>query len=218
MLAAFQENVDMAVSKTINLPNNATVADVKEAYELAYKLKVKGLTVYRDGSREDQVLSTNNRQVEAIIATSVDSWAYKSKEERPMVLDGKTYFIRTTNGKYYITINGENGIPLEIFASPHSKDVEGNVDAEALCRMISLALRSRVPLEAICSQLEKVRLQSLLSLPHNIKKCLEMFSQASQETKQKTIIYDICPECKEPKLIKECGCCKCLSCGFSSCG
>ena len=230
MLAAFQKHVDMGVSKTINLPNDATVKDVQDAYELAYELNCKGLTVYRDGCRSEQVLSVDKKPEEFIVLTEGSSvvitepisgeWSYKQKEERPRVIDGKTWLIRTDKGKYYLTINGESNIPLEVFASPHSNDVEGNTDAEGLCRMVSLALRSRIPLEAITDQLSKVKYQSLLSLPINVKKCLEEFHRSSNGGSV-TLSYTglvTCPECKEETLVLEGGCSSCMSCGFSSCG
>jgi ribonucleoside-diphosphate reductase alpha chain len=234
MQSVFQRYVDMGISKTINLPNTATVEDVKEAYGLSYECKCKGVTVYRDGSRDKQVLSTDKPTDNVVledsdkselpapmvkIPGSTLSWAYKKKDERPRVLAGKTYSIRTSNGKYYLTINGEDSKPMEIFASPHSSDVEGNVDAEGLCRIISLALRSGVPVHVINDQLEKVRCQSLLSLPHNIKKCLEDFVfdlQPQSIAKVKSLSE--CPECHELQVVEECGCAACKSCGWSKCG
>ncbi|MBM7624069.1 adenosylcobalamin-dependent ribonucleoside-diphosphate reductase [Sporohalobacter salinus] len=146
--AAFQEHVDNAVSKTINLPNTATREDVMESYMLAYKLNCKGLTVYRDGSRESQVLQSSNNEKQAKLRTDK---IYP--RTRPLIADGKTVKYDTGCGKLYLTINvDDNGEPIETFLTTGS-DGGCQVMTEAVSRLTSMALRAGIAPEEIIDQL-----------------------------------------------------------------
>ena len=124
MQAAFQKHTDGAISKTINFPNSATIEDVKNAYLLAYKLNCKGLTVYRDGSRTLQVLTTGTAEKDEGISeqgepqTIVASPQIKiTPRERPDIIRGYTYRIKTAYGKLFITVNDdEYSQPFEVFS------------------------------------------------------------------------------------------------------
>lgn len=190
MQAAFQKHTDGAISKTINFPNSATIEDVKKAYLLAYKLNCKGLTVYRDGSRAYQVLTTGKKdsstsqsepaeQTQAIVASGVTI----VPRERPDVINGYTYRLKTAYGKLFVTINNdENGQPFEVFSHLGKAGGFFAAKAEAICRLISLALRSGVDPEEIIDQLKGIRGPTptwgedgkmILSLPDAIGQLLE---------------------------------------------
>ena len=154
--AAFQEHVDNAVSKTINFPNQASREDVAGAYQLAHELGCKGLTVYRDGSRSAQVLSTedNNDEDQQLLdqPSKIDGKVYP--EKRPLAATGETIKYDTGCGKLYLTINlNEEGEPIETFLTTGSG---GGcfVMTEAVSRLTSLALRSGIAPEEIIDQLE----------------------------------------------------------------
>lgn len=183
--AAFQRHVDNAVSKTINFPHQATVEDVKEAYLLAYKTGCKGITVYRDGSRNYQVLEVGKKEKEKTTeenekAIPVSHYLYP--RERPEQVAGTTYKTRTSYGSLYVTINDdEEGKPFEIFAAMGKAGGFFAAKVEAISRMISLALRSGIPPSEVIDQLKGIRGPSpiwnegelILSVPDAIAKILE---------------------------------------------
>jgi len=186
--AAFQKYTDNAISKTINFPNSATIEDVEKAYLMAYKLNCKGITVYRDGSRQVQVLTTGvktDEKKEEVMQTSavVASGVHIIPRERPDVVHGSTYKIKTAYGKLYVTINNdETGAPFEVFSHLGKAGGFFAAKAEAITRMISLALRSGIDPEEIISQLKGIRGPTptwseegkmILSLPDAIAQILE---------------------------------------------
>jgi len=158
MQAAFQKYVDNAVSKTVNLPHNATQEDVKDIYLLAYKLNCKGVTVYRDGSREDQVLSTK-KTLEAKQAHSKESAQSQRiiPRERPDCVWGMTQKLITGCGNIYVTVNEDEKGPVELFTAIGKAGGCASSQAEAISRLISLALRAGIDMESIIKQLQGVR-------------------------------------------------------------
>ena len=186
MQAAFQKYTDNAVSKTINFPNTATAEDIKNAYLLAYRLDCKGLTVYRDGSRDKQVFTTAKKEevketeTEKVVAPGAVKIIPR---ERPDIIHGYTYRMKTAYGKLYVTINDdENGQPFEIFSHLGKAGGFFAAKAEAICRLMSLALRSGIDPEEIISQLKGIRGPTptwsedgkmILSLPDAIAQVLE---------------------------------------------
>ncbi len=188
MQAAFQKHTDGAISKTINFPNSASIDDVREAYLLAYKLGCKGITVYRDGSRAYQVLTTGKTKTDektgvGTMQSIVASGVTIVPRERPDVIRGFTYRIKTAYGKLFITINDdEAGLPFEVFSHLGKAGGFFAAKAEAICRLISLALRSGVDPQEIISQLKGIRGPTptwmedgrmILSLPDGIAQILE---------------------------------------------
>jgi ribonucleoside-diphosphate reductase alpha chain len=151
--AAFQKATDNGVSKTINLPNEATLDDVARAYRLAYDTGCLGITVFRDGSKGEQVLNVGvNEAKSSHPSTPVPpSSLPKVTKPRPAILDGKTYRKNTPLGAAYITVNsngeGEKE-PFEVFVNIGKAGSDTTALAEALGRLISLVLRLPSPLSA----------------------------------------------------------------------
>ena len=167
MQGAFQKYTDNAVSKTINFPHDATVADVAEAYQSAYSLGCKGITVYRDGSKAEQVLSTGTADAESADGVVGDGTATAVVEievpgprvprERPRQIHGITERVRTGHGNMYVTVNmdGDNR-PFEVFGTMGKA---GGCDAallEAVSRLVSLALRAGIDTSEVTRQLRGI--------------------------------------------------------------
>lgn len=246
--AAFQKYTDNAVSKTINFSNSATIEDVAESYKLAYKLKCKGITIYRDGSRELQVFTKGSKTKDEIakIETATQAITKIAPRKRPDVVSGRTYKTKTAYGSLFVTINDdEYGEPFEVFAQMGKSGGFFAAKVEAISRLISLALRSGIGPENIISQLKGIRGPSpiwteegnILSIPDAIAKVLEKHINRAQvpfdfNHKQKTIAkkpsaqkitiadFGVAPACPECGMVLEIGegCLKCPSCGFSKCG
>ncbi|MDO8426180.1 MAG: vitamin B12-dependent ribonucleotide reductase, partial [Deltaproteobacteria bacterium] len=161
MQAAFQKYTDNAVSKTVNFPNEATVEDVAEVYLLAYKLRCKGVTVYRDGSREVQVLTKGSEKPAAKTAEAVTPepavYASPKPKVRGEVAFGVTRKMKTGCGNLYVTINeDEEGRPIEIFTQIGKAGGCVASQCEAMGRMTSLALRSGIEAQEIVKQMRGI--------------------------------------------------------------
>lgn len=157
MQAAFQKYTDNAVSKTVNFPNSATVDDVREVYELAYKLNCKGVTIYRDGSRDEQVLNIGkvNKKDKELKEGAVEHRSIMRK--RPKMMAGRTIQMMTGCGKLYVTINeDENGQPFELFSTMGKAGGCAASQAEAISRMVSVQLRSGVEPKIIVKHLKNI--------------------------------------------------------------
>lgn len=208
MQAALQRYVDSSISKTINMPNSATIEDVKHVYELAYKSGCKGITVYRDGSRDEQVLAINTKK---------KGGKENGKKHLPNELDAKRYKIKGPDGNstYIIICFDENEAPMEVFAK---FPFENNIDLKdksimwaTTNRLVSLALRFGIPIEEIIKQLDKSS-GGMFDLPAQLSKLLKTFM-----SKTKIGYYKKCDDCGGKVVYTE-GCEKCLSCGASKCG
>ncbi len=181
MQAAFQKHVDSSISKTINFPNEATEDDVRNAYILAYKENCKGITIYRDGSRTGQVLSTGKtnqtkKKVSEVeekeeaaslesqpslnlrtnIETAQEEFRIKPRP-RPSVVAGTTEEIPTGLGQLFITINEDSFGPFEVFARIGKSGGEPAALTESVGRLISLALRSGIEIKSIIKHLKGIR-------------------------------------------------------------
>jgi len=244
MQAAFQESVDAGISKTINFPNEASEDDVTTTYMLAWNLKCKGITVYRSGSREKEVLTTGTTENET--ESSVDSTiGFVSATERPSELFGVTRRVYTGRGNLYVTVNmSDDGKPFEIFAALGKAGGNDSAMAEAVSRMVSLTLRSGIDPKASIEQLKGItdvpawnEGELIRSVPDAIANVLEKIYEPKKEPSPLSITElndatlmsgnkdsditnvlqsETCPEC-ESNLAFEEGCQKCYSCGYSKC-
>ncbi len=242
--AAFQKYVDNAVSKTVNFPHSATVDDIRMVYNMAYELQCKGVTVYRDGSRDNQVLQIPSAPREKEAEHSHDGISRAiSPRPRHEVTWGATRKMNTGCGSLYVTINeDEHGI-FEVFAAMGKGGGCASSQTEAIGRLISLALRSGVDKEQIVKQLKGVRCPNqswekggrIYSCSDAIAKAIERYAGIDNaqteniladtakyiaETNGKghdSTITGVCPDCHGPMEF-ESGCSVCRGCGFSRCG
>ncbi len=156
MQAAWQKYVTNSVSKTINLPNSATVDDVREAYDLAWETGCKAVTVYRDGSKSMQVLETSSessREEQVII----EEPGMLVPRQRPASVHGVTDRVRTGHGNMYVNITfDEAGKPFEVFTTLGKAGGCDSANLEAVSRMVSLALRSGIDPDEIVAHLQGI--------------------------------------------------------------
>jgi ribonucleoside-diphosphate reductase alpha chain len=222
MQAAFQKHTDNAVSKTVNLPSDATVDDVLKIYNLAYELDCKGVTIYRDGSKENQVLSiaATDKLADTSIATV---------KERPEILEGFTSKMNTGYGQLYVTVTEYEGQPFEVFATIGKSGRSTTAKTEAIGRLVSLAFRSGVHVEKVVEQLKGIGGEHpvfqegglVLSIPDAIGRVLEKRYMKDGSYKKRrygnSLLGEICPECGNTISFEE-GCIMCHFCGFTKCG
>jgi ribonucleoside-diphosphate reductase alpha chain len=238
--AAFQEHVDSAISKTCNFPREASEEDVRRIYLTAYELSCKGVTVYRDASRPQQVLSTGKtaqevtgaeagagaamslktrlsevevqladereqkhrllQQIEMLSARLADTEASRQrrhKRTRPATLRGITRRMPSPLGDLYVTVNEDDqGRPFEVFATLGKAGGAAMADVEAIGRLISLALRSGIPMSDLIAQLRGISCDravgfgpnKVLSVPDAIGQVLAM-----HETEKGGVQQDLLP-------------------------
>lgn len=161
MQAAFQNHVDNAVSKTVNFKYEATKEEVEEVYTLAYKLGCKGVTIYRDGSRQDQVLSTTKKEESNKVEKQENEEKSIKPRLRPSITQGVTEKVRIGCGNLYITVNyDENGI-CEVFTNV-GRAGGCPSQSEATSRLVSIALRSGMDVKSVVEQLKGIRCHSTL--------------------------------------------------------
>jgi ribonucleoside-diphosphate reductase alpha chain len=159
MQAAFQKYVHNATSKTINFPHEATVEEVRKAYLLAYELGCKGITIYRDKSRDEQVLNVGNKEAKADNKIAPGTGRSRiAPRPRPEVIQGTTTKVATGCGNLYITINiDEAGRPFELFTQMGKAGGCAASQLEAIGRLVSLGFRSGIEVRAIIEQLRNIR-------------------------------------------------------------
>jgi ribonucleoside-diphosphate reductase alpha chain len=237
--AAFQRYTDNGVSKTINLPNDASEDDVASAYRLAWELGCLGITVFRDGCKGEQVLTVGIGKKDKAPA-QLPTAGQQVIRPRPHSLAGKTYRKETPIGTAFITVNGtEDGEPFEVFVQVGKGGSDTMAVAEALGRLISLTLRLPSPLtpqrrlEEVISQLSRIGgaqpmgfgAGKVLSLPDALGRTLAEHigqikapgSPSDTRADERRRIGDLCKECGQATFVYEEGCKKCLSCGFNEC-
>jgi len=164
MQAAFQKYVHNATSKTINFPHDASIEDVRKSYILAYELGCKGLTIYRDKSREEQVLNVGKPvagQKQEVKEAALPSKKEIAPRPRPEVIIGTTTKVATGCGNLYVTINvDEEGRPFELFTQMGKAGGCAASQLEAVGRLVSLGFRSGIDVKAIIEQLRNIRCPS----------------------------------------------------------
>ena len=226
MQAAFQKYTDNAVSKTVNFFNGATVSDVATVYELAYQLDCKGVTIYRDGSRDRQVLATVKTKRESSQVGSNDDTNI-IKRERPKVLKGWTYQMQTGCGPLYVTVNEDSTGLFELFTTMGKAGGCAASQSEAIGRMVSLAWRSGIQARQIIKQLQGISCHSpagfgdnkVLSCADAVAKAIQshMTAQGYDTVKEKDVfVKGACPDCGGI-MAHEGGCAVCRLCGYSEC-
>jgi ribonucleoside-diphosphate reductase alpha chain len=222
MQAAFQKFTDSAVSKTVNLPHEATTEDVAQVYMLAYKLGLKGITIYRDRSRESQVLN--------IAHIEEPREAKLTPRPRPKVTKGITERVTTGCGYIYVTVNFDDKGICEVFSSLGKAGGCASAQLEATSRLISLALRSGIDLASVAKHLRGTRCPSVaweegravLSCADAIASVLGKYTKAKDTDTSKDFGVaknwaGQCPECGNILIYQE-GCHICPSCGYTKCG
>lgn len=237
MQAAFQKYTDNAVSKTINFSNAATLNDIRQAYELAYQLGCKGLTVYRDGSRDNQVLSAGTTSSNVAVASPENKKV--APRQRPEITHGVTQRLETGCGHMYVTINTDSHGACEVFVQMGKVGGCASAQLEAIARLSSLALRSSIKIESIIRQLKGIRCQSpmwykgkmITSCGDAVGQALEQFlslqvggeikslkfhADPSPVSSESRMSAALCPDCGSTIEHLE-GCLKCPSCGWSKC-
>jgi ribonucleoside-diphosphate reductase alpha chain len=221
MQAAFQKFTDSAVSKTVNFPNKATPNDVAKVYMLAYHEGLKGITVYRDGSRQSQVLTVGKK--------SGKTGGKLVPRKRPKVTKGITERVSTGCGYIYVTVNfDEQGI-AEVFSTLGKAGGCAAAQLEAISRLTSLALRSGVGLDSIVRHLRGIRCPSIaweqgravISCADAIATVLQKYVREGNADNHKTFEAvktwaGQCPECGGSLIYQE-GCNICPNCGFTKC-
>lgn len=223
MQAAFQKYTDNAVSKTVNLPHEATREEIWDIYWKAYEYGCKGVTVYRDGSKVSQVLCTGDGDKKKD-EKSEDASVVK---DRPDVIYGFTQKIDTGLGVLFLTVNEMDGRPFEVFATIGKSGGSITAKAEAIGRLVSLALRSGVEVREIVQQLKGIggenpkfmKKHLVKSIPDAIAYVFESrYLQGDHvESNVASLNKELCPDCGEPLVFEE-GCHICKSCAFTKCG
>ncbi|MDI6601248.1 MAG: vitamin B12-dependent ribonucleotide reductase [Thermoanaerobacteraceae bacterium] len=248
MQAEFQKHVDNAVSKTVNFRYEATKDDVRKTYTLAYKLGCKGVTIYRDGSRDTQVLNIGNRDSEKKNEPTDEDQKSVVPRERPQITRGITEKVRVGCGNLYITVNyDENGI-CEVFTNV-GRAGGCPSQSEATARLTSIALRSGIDVKELVGQLKGIRCLStirqkerdkrinVLSCPDAIARVIEKVMDMKDEEESIEEVSMTSEDCdcdvdtKEgsgihtsvcpecgSKIEHESGCVICPNCGYSKCG
>jgi ribonucleoside-diphosphate reductase alpha chain len=226
MQAAFQQHTDNAVSKTVNFKKEATIQDVARVYELAYKLDCKGVTIYRDGSRDQQVLSKGKKE-EASVQEDIDREKPVTKRERPKILKGWTYQMQTGCGPLYITINEDDKGLFELFTTMGKSGGCAASQSEAIGRMVSLAWRSGLSSRQVIKQLQGISCHShsgfgenkILSCADAVAKSIQAHIEANGgKIQHEKIVFrkGACPDCGGI-VEHESGCVVCRMCGYSEC-
>ncbi len=215
--AAFQKHTDNAVSKTINLRREAGPEEVQEAYLAAWKAGCKGITIYRDGSRQKQVLNAGTAPTRDNLKPT----------KRPKTLVGCTTSVRTALGNLFVTVNTVDGKPFELFAQIGKAGSDVVAFTEAVARLVSLALRCGVSVDEIVAQLTGIGgarsvgfgPNRIMSVPDAIGRALKDLAQADAAGSEggNPSCREICPDCGTAALIRAEGCSKCEACGFSEC-
>lgn len=244
MQAAFQKHTDNAVSKTVNFPQEATIEDVRKVFILAFKEGCKGVTIYRDKSREEQVLSLPGSITQKEVSLEeLSQTRHLMARARPKITRGTTERVETPRGRIYVTVNEDDQGICEVFVESRDQEADG------LSRLISLALRAGVSPVEIIEQLWRVESReavfdisqdgtrvSVRSIAQGVALAMgrriwgpsytgpygahetSLFpAKKIEENNSRKIMGGVCPECGGILEYSE-GCLVCRNCGYSKCG
>ena len=225
MQAAFQNHTDNAVSKTVNFSNTATRDDVATVYRLAYQSGCKGVTIYRDGSRDMQVLSVAKDTARPEDNVPHETAKKRVKRDRPRALTGSTYQMQTGCGPLYVTINEDGAGVFELFTTMGKAGGCASSQCEAIGRLVSLAWRSGIQARQAVKQMIGITCHKPAGFGDNrITSCADAVAKAIQmhmaDHEEANLSHanngGACPDCGGP-VEHEGGCCVCHVCGFSEC-
>ncbi|MCR4427810.1 MAG: vitamin B12-dependent ribonucleotide reductase [Caldiserica bacterium] len=244
MQAAFQRHTDNAVSKTVNFPQSATIEDVRKVFMLAFKEGCKGVTIYRDKSREEQVLSLPAfPSGKEISLEELSQTRHRMARARPKITRGTTERVETPRGRIYVTVNEDDQGICEVFVESRDQEADG------LSRLISLALRAGVSPVEIIEQLWRVESREAVfdisqdgtrvlvrsiaqgvalamgrriwgpsyTGPYGAHEASLFPPPKTEEDNPRKIMGGVCPECGGILEYSE-GCLVCRNCGYSKCG
>ncbi len=218
MQSAIQLYCSTAISSTINLPKSVTKEEISDLFIYAYEKGLKGVTIYRDGSKKGQPVTFKDETIKDYV--------------RPNRLHSETFTVETGNGKMYVTVSDNNGNPVEVFLNLGKSGQILNTFTEGIGRVISLALQQNVPLEKVIKTLSginsdtvawhrfedtDIRPAQILSIPDGIAKLLDKYYLNKEDKKEENghSTSEFCPKCGQQMVATE-GCFSC-SCGHSKC-
>jgi ribonucleoside-diphosphate reductase alpha chain len=216
MQSEIQKYTSNGISSTINLPRDATIDDISYIYKYAYEKNLKGVTIYRDGSKRNQPVTFTEEVKE-------------EKFVRPNKLLGNVYKVETGNGRMYVTIGEYHGKPVEVFIQIGKSGQIMNTFSEALGRIISLALQNGVPVDEVTEKLSGInsdksvwfrfdeadkKPSQILSAPDGLAQLLNRYYSGKQYEQELT--GEICEKCGSNMTMVE-GCVTCNNCGNSKC-
>jgi ribonucleoside-diphosphate reductase alpha chain len=221
MQAGVQKYTSNAISSTLNLPSTATREEVSELYRYAYEKGLKGVTIYRDGSKHSQPITFSKGGTEV-----------KSNFPKFKKLVADRHELETGNGKVYVIISKYNNKPVEVFMNMGKSGQLFNVFSEALGRVISIALQHGVPVDVIVKTMIGINSDrpiwhrfddsdkkpaQILSIPDGIAKLLQRYYLDDGKENIATEGYELCPKCGTYSAVKSEGCLICQNCGESAC-
>ena len=233
MQAVWQNSIDASISSTINLPETATVEDIKDIYMTAWEMGLKGVTVFRNGCKRTGILTTDSKEVTTCTDESeAPKYNYITPVSRKSIgtTHGDTYCKKCACGTLYITLNRDDeGNVVESFIHT-SKGGICQANTSAVNRLVSLCMRSGVKTDEIIDQLKGITCGACtkamsngikldgISCPDILARTLIEFCKPTDEKKlvEKPTNQECCPECGEP-IIHDGGCVQCTNCGWSKC-
>jgi len=247
MQSVLQRHIDQAISSTINLPKDTSLETVERIYRMAWEQGLKGVTVYREGSREGILLTEVQAKRQAIKTVQAQV------TPRPVILNGITTRERTPLGTAFVTINYATGNPrepFEVFVRLGKAGSDLEADAEAIGRLLSLILRLPSPMtreermREIIDQLEHIGgsrfsgfgPERVRSVPDGIARALSRWLETVSGNERNLTLQpaedvisrngnlhqvattgDFCPTCRQASLITQQGCLRCRDCGYKEC-
>lgn len=243
MQSALQKYISNSISSTINLPNAITVEEIQKIYQAAFDMKLKGITIYRDGTKNFQPMTTTKTRKMQYFKEKNKKWL------RPRSLKAEIFKTKTGSGTLYTSVGvDESGLPMEIFINISKHGTEVSAFSEALGRVISIALQNGINVDDIAETIIGIMGDTsawdngklIKSVPDAVGKVLKEYSDrirgalaepnlfqktphAGEETPEEPARSEIpgatiCPNCGEKALVKTEDCNSCLSCGYSKCG